>query len=132
MQVISASLVQSTGRPVDIIDENIVKELRAIAGAGGTDLFAELADQFVQHMPEWLATLKTTAKQGDSGLVRRQAHKMLGLCRQIGALRMAQICRDLESHEAQFSADHLLRKVDLLTDAFKSAHRAFSDKYFHL
>ena len=132
VQVISASLVQSTGRPVDIIDENIVKELRAIAGAGGTDLFAELADQFVQHMPEWLATLKTTAKQGDSGLVRRQAHKMLGLCRQIGALRMAQICRDLESHEAQCSADDLLRKVDLLTGEFDSAHREFSDKYFHL
>jgi hypothetical protein len=57
---------------------------------------------------------------------------MLGLCRQIGALRMAQICRDLESHEAQCSADDLLRKVDLLTGEFDSAHREFSDKYFHL
>jgi signal transduction histidine kinase/DNA-binding NarL/FixJ family response regulator len=132
VQVISASLIQSSGRPVDIIDEKIVNELRAIAGAGDTDLFAELADKFVQQMPEWLATLRTTAKQGDSQLVKRQAHKMLGLCRQIGALRMAQVCRDLESHEAQCSADDLLRKVDLLTDEFDSAHHEFSDKYFRI
>ena len=121
-QVISASLFRSTGEPVDILDENIVKELRAVAGTGDTDLFAELADQFVRQMPEWLATLTTTAKRGDSQLVRRQAHKMLGLCRQIGVLRMAQICHDLEFHDTQSSADDLLRKVNLLNDEFHSAH----------
>jgi signal transduction histidine kinase/CheY-like chemotaxis protein len=126
VQVVSATLVRSTGEPVDVLDENIVNELRKIAGAGDSDLFAELADQFVRQMPEWLASLKTTARQGDSQRVRRQAHKMLGLCRQIGALRMAQICHDLENQEAQFSADDLLRKVDLLSDEFKSARRAIS------
>ena len=127
MHVISASLFRSNGEPVDVLDENIVKELRAVAGAGDTDLFAELADQFVQQMPEWLATLTTTAKRGDSQLVRRQAHKMLGLCRQIGVLRMAQICHDLESHDTQSSADDLLRKVDLLNDEFHSAHRSLRE-----
>jgi CheY-like chemotaxis protein len=132
VQVISASLVRTSGEPVEILDENVVNELRAIAGAGDRDLFSELADKFVQQMPEWLATLRTTAERGDSQLVRRQAHKMLGLCRQIGALRMAEICHELESRVEQSSADDLLRRVDLLTEEFASAHREFSDKYFRI
>ena len=131
-QVISASLYRSSGEPADILDENIINELRTITGAGDTNLFAELADKFVQRMPEWLATLRATAERGDSQLVKRQAHKMLGLCRQIGVLRMAQICHDLESNDTQSGADDLLRKVNLLSDEFDSAHREFSEKYFRM
>ena len=80
-------------------------------------------------MPEWLAELRFVVKRGDKDLTKRQAHKLLGLCRQIGALRMAQLCSDLESPEPQADLDQLRRSVELLEDAFAVARQELQDKY---
>ena len=72
-------------------------------------------------MPGWLSELRSVVEQGDTKLAVRHAHKLLGLCRQIGAQRMAQVCSDLESAQPDDRPDDVLRRVDLLHDEFDMA-----------
>lgn len=129
VRVISASLSQSKKMSADLFDASIVDELSAIGIDGNLDLFSELAGQFVERMPDWLTELRNMAVQGDSILVQRQAHKLLGLCRQIGALRMAKICNDLEKRELHADTNDVLLGIDLLRDEFDAAKRELNNRY---
>ena len=86
-------------------------------------MFSELADQFVESMPEWLSQLRVDAKQGDDEGVRRNAHKLLGVCRQIGAQRMAQLCSELQQSSG---VDHFIEKIENLDREFAAAQRELS------
>ena len=122
VRVMSASLSQSGGGGgSQIFDAELVEELRGIGSDGDDDLFSELADKFVELMPGWLSELRSVVEQGDTKLAVRHAHKLLGLCRQIGAQRMAQVCSDLESAQPDDRPDDVLRRVDLLHDEFDMA-----------
>jgi len=129
VRVISTSLSRSSEHRSHVFDHRVVEELRGIGGDGDEDLFSELAGQFVELMPGWLGELRSVAEQGDTELAKRQAHKLLGLCRQIGAQRMAQVCSDLESVEADDRPNSLLCGVDLLHDEFDVAQKELQDKH---
>ena len=100
-----------------------------IGGPGKSNLFSEMADQFLQHMPAWLEEIKSAASHGDAESVSRQAHRLLGLCRQIGAERLARICRELASMGSDSDAALMLREVELLNTEFDSAHRELHNNY---
>ena len=131
VRVMSTSLSRAIEPGEHVFDQRIVEELRGIGGDGDADLFSELADQFVHLMPEWLTELRSVVEQGDKEQAMRQAHKLLGMCRQIGAQRMAQVCSDLESADAEVRTDDLLRGVDLLQDEFDVAQNELHDKHLH-
>jgi len=133
----SAPLVEiiSKLQPADVpsgsvFDPRIVEELRMIGGGQGQlDLFSELANQFIDQMPAWLNEIRSAAAQGDRETVRRQAHKLLGLCSQIGAIRITRICDELESTDSQSEVSDMLREVDVLQEEFDSAQQELRDHH---
>jgi CheY-like chemotaxis protein/HPt (histidine-containing phosphotransfer) domain-containing protein len=129
LRIISSDLRLTDLSASPVFDSGMVEELRTISGTGDSDLFTELASQFLKQMPAWLGEMGSSASKGDIVSVRRQAHKLLGLCRQIGAQRMAQICDDLESIKSDAEGDDILRGVNLLRDEYESAHRILQDRY---
>ncbi len=123
ISVVSCSLSSSDNPGTQVFDRRMVEELRSIDGDGEKDLFLELAEQFVLQMPDWLAELRSAAGLGDENLTKRQAHKLLGVCRQIGAQRMAQVCSDLESAEWGDEHDNFLISIDRLGVEFDVAQK---------
>jgi HPt (histidine-containing phosphotransfer) domain-containing protein len=115
--------------PDTILDTSIVEELSKIRGSGDADLFSELADQFLHQMPAWLRDLEKAARDNDTYQVRRQAHRLLGLCRQIGAERMAALCARLEQLKDQAEESELLEGVSRLQVEFEAAYRALDDRH---
>jgi len=111
------------------LDTAIVDELSKIQGSGDADLFSELADQFLQQMPAWLRELEEAARDQDAYQVRRQAHRLLGLCRQIGAERMAALCARLEQLRDEAGESDLLKEVSQLQSEFEAAYRALDDRH---
>jgi signal transduction histidine kinase/DNA-binding response OmpR family regulator len=111
-----------------VLDEGIVEELRSIDVPEGSDLFIDLASQFVYQMPEWLDEIESAASRGDTDTVKRLAHKLLGTCRQIGAERLARVCVDLESIDA-IPEGSSVREVELLQEEFDTVHQALRDRY---
>jgi CheY-like chemotaxis protein len=119
----------SSSLPDKILDTSIVEELSKIQGSGDADLFSELADQFLQQMPAWLRSLEQAAREKDTYQVRRQAHRLLGLCRQIGAERMAALCARLEQLRDEAEESELLKEVSRLQSEFEAAYRALDDRH---
>jgi CheY-like chemotaxis protein/HPt (histidine-containing phosphotransfer) domain-containing protein len=112
-----------------VIDKAMIDELRKIKGKGDGDLFTELADQFLNRMPGWIRQLETAARDNDSERVRRQAHRLLGLCRQIGADRMAALCDRLENLDEGEVAERMETEVALLQHEFETVYRELDDRH---
>ena len=119
----------SSSLPDRILDTSIAEELSKIQGSGDADLFSELADQFLKQMPAWLRELENAARGNNAHQVRRQAHRLLGLCRQIGAERMAALCARIEQHKDEIEEGALLEEVVRLQQEFESAYRALDDRH---
>ena len=115
--------------PNRVFDAGIIDELRMIRGSGEGDLFSELADQFLQQMPAWIRDLEAAAREHDSLEVRRQAHRLLCLCRQIGAGRMAALCARLEHAQDKVAEGQLLQEVAQLQVEFEAAYRELDDRH---
>ena len=120
---------EASSMPDRVLDFSIIDELSQIQGSGDADLFSELADQFLQQMPAWLRELDAAARDGDTRRVRRQAHRLLGLCRQIGAERMAALCAKLEQLRDEAEESDLLEEVSQLQLEFEAAYRALDDRH---
>ncbi|MDH5620570.1 MAG: ATP-binding protein [Gammaproteobacteria bacterium] len=118
---------QSTGE--EVLDMTIIEELRKIKGSSDSDLFDELADQFLSRVPDWLRELEAAARDNDLRSVRRQAHRLLGLCRQIGAERMAAQCHRLERIDAEASDSTVVTEVALLQSEFQAAYRELDNRH---
>ena len=112
-----------------VLDMGIIDELRKIQGKGDGDLFSELADQFLNRMPGWIRQLEAAAKEHDSERVRRQAHRLLGLCRQIGAERMAALCSRLEKIDDQVQEEEIVAEVAMLQTEFEAAYRELDNRH---
>jgi CheY-like chemotaxis protein len=106
-----------------VLDPDIVRELKRIPGLKSMDLFTEMAAMFQDQVPVYLADLDHQAEEGDIAEVKRVAHKLLGICRQIGALQMAQVCDGLDSAEDDMPLDIMQSSVNLLHEEFGSLNR---------
>jgi len=129
IEVIAADLRPSGVSTGSVFDATIVEELSKIGEPGEPDLFTELASQFLDQMPVWLNEIRSAASHGDAKTVRRLAHKLLGLCRQIGAQRIARVCDELESIGATSENSDMLREVELLYKEFDFAHQELQDRF---
>jgi signal transduction histidine kinase/CheY-like chemotaxis protein/HPt (histidine-containing phosphotransfer) domain-containing protein len=112
-----------------VLDMAMIEELSKIRGAGEGDLFSELADQFLNRTPTWIRQLESAAQDNDLVAVRRQAHRLLGLCRQIGAERMAAQCDRLEQLDAEASIDAVVSEVTQLQSEFQAAYRELDNRH---
>jgi signal transduction histidine kinase/DNA-binding NarL/FixJ family response regulator len=122
----------SAGKGNAVIDAVIVAELQKIHGSGDVDLFIEIADQFLTLVPGWIRNLKNAIESEDLDDVRYQAHKLRGLCQQIGAERMAEVCRRLESSGDESSDGPLEQNISSLQREFEAAHQELDNRHLHV
>ena len=115
----------------EVLDMTIIEELKKIGRSSNGDLFSELADQFLSRVPAWIRELEAAARDNDIRSVRRQAHRLLGLCRQIGAERMAAQCDRIETIDAEASDSEsaMLTAVALLQREFQAAYRELDNRH---
>ena len=112
-----------TAWDTDVLDPRITEELRSISGLEGGDLFGELAQIFVKEAPNWLAEIRSIANAGNGAELLRHSHKLHGLCRQLGVVRMASVCGELEAVKTDAQSPTVLHLVERLYQEFDLARR---------
>ncbi|HJQ29832.1 MAG TPA: ATP-binding protein, partial [Rubrobacter sp.] len=80
----------------DSLDQTVLADLRTIQQEGGANIVEMLIESFLDETPTHVAALREAAAQGDTTLFKRKAHALNGICRGVGASRMASICQELE------------------------------------
>ena len=113
----------------DILDMSVVNDLLGVPGSRGRDLYTELADQFVQIAPRSIDDLERAAKSCDMNEVRRLAHYLLGVCRQLGVERLAEICASLEQLENDAPQDLIQWHIARIRAEFRAANDLLDERH---
>ena len=95
----------------DSLDQTVLADLRTIQQEGGGNIVEMLVETFLDETPTHVAALREAAVQGETPLFKRTAHALNGICRGVGASRMASICEELEKVAG---SGHIARSPDLL------------------
>jgi signal transduction histidine kinase/DNA-binding response OmpR family regulator len=115
--------------PSDILDMSVVNDLLGVPGSRGRDLYTELADQFVQLAPRSIVDLERAAKSRDMNEIRRLAHYLLGVCRQLGVERLAEVCASLEQLENDSPQDLVQWHMARIRAEFRAANDLLDERH---
>ena len=118
-----------------VIEEATIQTLRGLFEdeKEGQTFLNELIDIYRTSGTETVAELNQTFEKGDLEALSRQAHKLKGLSRNIGALRLGNLCAELEfeaktkSASVQSTAASLCRE---LAREFATSCEALTKIYF--
>jgi HPt (histidine-containing phosphotransfer) domain-containing protein len=78
---------------MSIIDQATFNELKQMSGP---DFMPELIDTFLDDGPRMIAKLRRALAAGEAETFRRTAHSLKSNAKTFGALRLAELARDLE------------------------------------
>jgi signal transduction histidine kinase/DNA-binding NarL/FixJ family response regulator len=106
-----------------VLNADVAADLHAVRGRRGMDLYEEIADEFRKQAPAWLADIERASFTGRKDLLRRRAHRLLGLCRLLGAERAADICTNLQHVKDTTPEDNVGRLVSRLHVELDAAQR---------
>lgn len=79
-----------------LMDEAKLESLRQLGDNGNFNFLQEVATMFLTDAPPVFRTLTEAVKAGDAEETRRAAHKLKGMCFNIGATALANHCEALE------------------------------------
>jgi CheY-like chemotaxis protein len=111
----------------DRIDAAVLDEVLEFAGVKGASLVRELIDLFFQEAPTRLANLQGGVRDLDPDRVTRAAHAMKGGAGNLGAVRVASLCAQLERQGREgnlVGSEVLLAELEVELDAAREALRA--------
>jgi PAS domain S-box-containing protein len=120
LEDLSAALsrVQSRGGAAGFepsVDADVVWKLASSLGPRGSASVDGLIATFVGHVPEQMETLDIALRHNEFEDVRREAHALKSNASTFGAVRLADLCRDLETRAKAGSHDGLGELVDRVT-----------------
>jgi two-component system, sensor histidine kinase and response regulator len=114
----SVMLPPSESRPA-VLDVSVMAAIRALGSAGEPDVYTEVAQLFLADVPIHLAALRAAITASRADQVEQIAHRLRGGALEMGALRMAPLCAELE-HSARAGC---LQHAD---DNLANLHREFA------
>jgi PAS domain S-box-containing protein len=80
-----------------VLDQNVLDKLRGLRQPGEPDPVVELIDLFLEDMPKHTRKMEEALKREDAAGLKSAAHSLKGSSRNMGALRLGQLCADLET-----------------------------------
>jgi PAS domain S-box-containing protein len=90
------AIVQSTSSGRPIIDMKIVNALREMTIGSDPDFFFKVIRMFLDQAEQVQAALEESLRYGNLQELAAQAHKLKGSALNIGATRLAEVCKSLE------------------------------------
>jgi HPt (histidine-containing phosphotransfer) domain-containing protein len=102
----------------------VLAGLRELQEEGEPDILAELGELFLEDVPPQLEALREATEGGDASSVERVAHTLKGSCGNMGALKMAAICAELEDIGHSGELERAPAFVERLEAEFARVRRA--------
>ena len=79
------------------LDKKYLESLSQLNSPGKPDILGELAAIFVETGPAKLAAIREAMKNGAADKLRFEAHSLKSTCHNVGAVRAARLCGELEA-----------------------------------
>jgi two-component system sensor histidine kinase/response regulator len=107
-----------------VLDLSVVAAIRSLGDPGEPDVFAEIARLFLADVPVHLAALRAAVETRNAASVGQIAHRLRGGALEMGALRMAPLCADIERAARAGSLEAAPTRIDCLQHEFTAVSAA--------
>ncbi len=104
------------------LEINAIAQIRAAGGTDADRLLEKVLRLYCDSVPQMLKSMQEAAGKGDCVALQRAAHALKSSSHNVGALRFAQLCRDLET--AARSGQIRFDRLAALEFEFDSVRRA--------
>ena len=81
---------------VTTLEFGAIEQIRSLARDDGKALLEKVVGLYCEAVPEMLVSMQEAARRGDCVALQRAAHALRTSSQNVGATRLAQLCRDLE------------------------------------
>ncbi len=120
-----ASRAEPAGRESAPVDEAALAAIAAVQGESGQEVVRELIGMFLEDSPRQLETVAGAAEHQDLQTLTRAAHSLKGSCANLGAVRLAEICRELEDAGAAGTIESIPLLVERCRQEFARVRADF-------
>ncbi|SFC52513.1 response regulator [Massilia yuzhufengensis] len=108
----------------EAVNRAALENIRALSRDGGDALVQKVINAYVGDTPRHLATLREAVDGMDAGSVRRVAHSLKSASANIGAARLATLCKELEQLGRADSVDGADRILTDMEHEFQSVRHS--------
>jgi HPt (histidine-containing phosphotransfer) domain-containing protein len=81
---------------MSLFNDNVLAQLKNLSRDEDDTFLAELCERFVGNAVDTLGKIKDAAKQNDSEHLARLAHRLNGSALNVGAVKVANVCLEIE------------------------------------
>ncbi|MEQ8823314.1 MAG: ATP-binding protein [Filomicrobium sp.] len=110
-----------------LLDPTVLDEIRAMQPDAGDALVDRIVGLYKSHAPEALSEIRSVWESDDQLEVARAVHALKSLSRNIGAVRVSEICEDLETAARDGVHEKGADKLSDLATALDATIASFSD-----
>jgi len=93
------------------IDPKALETIRALQQQGKPDLLARVINIYLEDSLRLLEELRQSLSEGNGPDLKRQAHSLKSSSANVGALRLAELCRELETTGQTESMDEIGQRI---------------------
>jgi TMAO reductase system sensor TorS len=104
------------------LEINAIAQIRAAGGSDADRLLEKVLRLYCDAVPQMLKSMQEAAGKGDCVALQRAAHALKSSSHNVGAVRFASLCRDLEA--AARTGQIRFDRLDALEFEFESVRRA--------
>jgi CheY-like chemotaxis protein len=102
------------------IDPEALETIRALERQGRPDMLARVISFYLEDSLRLLEALRRASSEGDEIGVKREAHSLKSSSANVGALRLAELCKELESSGDPVSMDAMDRTLSRIEKEYES------------
>ncbi len=110
------------------IDFKIIEDLHSIMGEGTHSLLY----QFIEYAPIQLTSLNTFAKYENFESLQHKAHQFKGESAQIGAIKLARLCHDLEKFAKSNQKEQITECLLIIKDEIEQVNYIVKHQIAHM
>lgn len=107
-----------------ILDVSVMAAIRSLGAPDEPDVYAQVVRLFLVDVPINLSALGAAIAAADSDAVWRIAHRLRGSTLEMGVVRMAPLCAEIENAARAGSLDQAAARADSLDREFAAARAA--------
>ena len=107
-----------------VLDVSVMAAIRSLGAPDEPDVYAQVVRLFLVDVPVHLSALGAAIAAADSELVWRIAHRLRGSTLEMGVIRMAPLCAEIEDAARAGSLEHAAARADRLDREFAAARAA--------
>jgi len=104
-----------------VLDQGALDSIRSLQQPNAPSILAKVIGLYLENSPDMIETLHRSLEQGDIAAISETAHSLKSSSANLGARRLAALCRELEQRGKEGAVDTITGLVEQISTEYSSA-----------